>query len=267
MLIPSAPGTDVKKNSDASIDYSNRSEGYVTISYQSDPAKKSIVVITHVGSGKNQKFAVPSDGESRTFPLCYGDGMYQFAVYRQVVDTRYSQILTLFTDVKLRTEYVPWLYTNSYSWYTPESKCVKLAAEICAGLKNDIDKVRTIYHWIVDHVEYDRALAVAVTKDKWWRPDPDLVASLGQSICFGYASLKAAMCRSLEIPCKICVGYAGASWHAWSEIYTEHGGDVDGIEFLPNKWNRHDVTFMDSSRGSAREFVRNDKNYTTHYCG
>ena len=249
-LYPSAPGTAKKENAFAAIDYSNISEGYVTVRYVGDPAKRCKVRITK--DRRIQNFDVPGDGTPKVFPLTRGNGNYLIQVFQQVDSARYVLFATLNTDVTLRTPFVPFLYPNTYSDYGPNSKCVSLAYELCAGKKTDIDKLRAINDWIIKNIKYDIELAKRVQTEKWWLPCPDEVIETGKSICFGYASLLAAMCRSQGIPAKICVGMVkNAGKHAWNEVY------------IDKAWTHLDVTFAAGSNNKALD----TSNYSVEYYG
>ena len=268
MLMPTSPGIVVHKNTNASIDHSNASEGYITVKYYSDPNKRCKLNIKSGGHAQN--FDVPSDGTPKVYPLCFEDGIYTISVFRQIKDTRYETIAILTINVVLRDFRAPFLYPNTYCTFTPASDCVRIAADICRNTKTDADRLGIIYRWIIDNVEYDRELAkkIITGEIKWWLPDPDGVIAAKKSICFGYASLFAAMCRSQGIPCKIAVGRVnGQGLHAWNSVYSETSGVFDKIPIKAKAWTRIDVTFMDTSRGQAADFVLKDDNYPVEYHG
>ena len=137
MLLPSAPGVAVKSNALATIDYSNAAEGYITVGYHGDTAKRCKLQISC--GGQSQRFDVPGGGASRVFPLCYGNGSYKVTVYQQVKDTTYTTALSLTADVTLRDELVPFLYPTTYCEYTAPSQCVKLASELFGKTKTDVE--------------------------------------------------------------------------------------------------------------------------------
>lgn len=265
MLLPSAPGIHVREKDGARIDYSNASEGYIIASVAGESDRKYKINIKS-GSGA-QNFSVPYDGTPKVYPLCFGDGTYTVQAFKQVELIQYRALLGVALNVELSSQFVPFLYPNTYCEYDADSVCVKKAAELTAGVERDIDKVKALYRWICDNTEYDHELAKRVKDENWWLPDPDEVIATGKTICFGYSSLMAAMSRSLSIPCRICVGYAGASFHAWNEIYTRNGGDIDGVKFSEHCWNRLCVTFMDTSDGKAADYVMTAKNWRITYYG
>jgi len=254
MLLPTAPGTLVKESVAAKIDYSNTNEGYITVSYHSDPMKKCRLRVEHEGG--YQHFTIPSDGAAKVFPLCFGDGQYVITVYRQIEDVKYSTLLTFRVDVELSSPVIPWLYPNTYTDYGPHSVSVLTARQVCIGLKDDAKRVNAIRKWIANNIKYDRSLANQIAEGgmSWWLPDPDKVIWEGKCICWGYSSLFAAMCRSQGVPCRICVGrVAGGGLHAWNEVY------------INEIWMRMDLAFERSE--AASQFISDDKNYTVEYYG
>ena len=87
-------------------------------------------------------------------------------------------------------------------------------------------------------------------------------------ICGALASLMTGMVRSLGIPCKLVVGYAGSAYHAWISIWTEESGWVDNVIFFNGtSWQRMDPTFASSGKQSASimAYIGDSKNYTTKY--
>jgi len=266
MYYPSSPGIAIHKIPGASIDYSNITEGYLTVSYVGDPAKKCKLQVQY--NYLLQNFAVPIDGTAKVFPLCFSDGDYTIRLIKQIEGSRYGLVTSLNVKVALNSPFAPFLYPNTYSEYNPESLCVKKSAEICAGKTSDIDKIWVMYNWICDNTEYDYELAKRVQIETWWLPDPDRVIREGKCICWGYSSLMAAMCRSQGIPCKIIVGIVkGGGLHAWNEVYSRSGGDIAGIIFKSDVWTRIDVTYMDVYNGKKAAFIMEYTNYTPEYNG
>jgi len=113
---------------------------------------------------------------------------------------------------------------------------------------------------------YDRELARTVKSG--YVPVLDTVLEKKSGICFDYASLMTGMLRSQGVPCKLVVGYAGKTYHAWISVYTEASGWVDGAVFFDGKtWQRMDPTFASSGKGSAAilQYIGDGSNYTAKY--
>ena len=98
-------------------------------------------------------------------------------------------------------------------------------------------------------------------------PVLDDVLAEEKGICFDYAALMAAMLRSQEVPCKLVVGYAGETYHAWISVWTEENGWVDGAIFFDgHMWKRMDPTFASAQNRSEEimDFIEHGT-YTVMY--
>jgi len=237
----------------AELDYSFANDGYVVAAYTGDESKLPRMRIKC--QGNTQDF-IMMGGKPKAYPLCWGNGMYTIGVYRQIYQYQYSAVIALDVPVILSSEFSPYLYPNTYCMYNPLSACVRVSNGVCIGIDGDAGRVKAMERWIIDNVEYDTALAAKVQADRWWLPDPDEVVHTGKSICWGYSSLFAAMCRAKGIPCKIVVGRVnGGGKHAWNEAY------VNGV------WERHDVTLLDSRGYAEMEQIIKSGNYEAEYYG
>ena len=272
MRLPVVPGDLVKSNGHCSVDYSQCEDGYVVVSYLGEFEKKCVVQLKTAKGG--QKFTISDPkmdarlmrydyfqnigGVQKVIPLCYGDGPYEMTIHRQIVDTRYSTLMTWKHDVKIPEPFSPWLFPNTYVSYGPDSLCVNLARNLRQDAPSDAIKVQRIFDWMCEHIIYDYPLAVKVSDtDKFWLPCPDEVIQTGKSICFGFSSLFAAINRINDIPCKVVVGWAGHAYHAWNEVY------------LQGVWQRYDVTFSAGKKQSVaiQNFIGDGNNYRIDYCG
>ena len=93
----------------------------------------------------------------------------------------------------------------------------ELADEICDGCETDEEKVQAFYNWIISNLEYD------------YEADPffqyfDIRKTLRtkQGICFDFANLFAALCRSQNIPCYVVDGTPydrSTEDHTWNRVY------------------------------------------------
>jgi len=242
------------------IDTTATSNGYVTVSYESDKACKARVKF----GDKYQNFSIPNDGTPKVLPLCSGNGAYSIILYRHQTGTTYLPVFSKYVQVALSSPFAPYLHTNTYCEYTKDSLCYKIAQTITANAHSDMEMFSRIYWWIINNIEYDKDLAERVQAETWWLPYPDDVVNTHKSICWGYTSLCAAMCRAVAIPCKMCVGTPKDSGrHAWTEVYLNTGGEIQGIRYMPNAYSRTDLTWMDSSNGNkyVAEFIMDDSNF------
>ena len=113
--------------------------------------------------------------------------------------------------------------------YNSGSSCVALSSTLCGGNKDTIAKTAAIYDYIINNISY---VSTAENGANGYIPVPDTVLANKSGICFDYASLAAAMFRSLGIPCKLITGYVGKeTYHAWNCIYLKNKGWIT-VELL-----------------------------------
>ena len=265
VLSPDAPGIDIYANSNAVIDYSNANDGYICVSWTADSGAKLKTLVNGPG-GTSYQYNLRADGEYDIFPLSDGDGAYTVGVYKNASGSQYATVLSGTIDVRLNSEFAPFLRPNQYVFFTADSQSVRTAAEICAGASGNLDKVERVYMFVVDALTYDREKAQTVTSG--YLPDADAALASGKGICFDYASLMAAMLRSQGVPVQLAVGYTGEAYHAWLNVWSETDGWIDGkIYFNGREWKLMDPTFASSGGRSdaVMEYIGDGSNYTAKY--
>ena len=200
------------------------------------------------------------------YPLSFGSGDYTVKLYENVSGDSYAEVVSCSFSAKT-TSIKPFTYSNYYSVYDSKSKCVKKAAELCAGKTGTIDKVAAIFGWVTSNISYDYDLAATVQSG--YVPNPDRTYTSKTGICFDYASLMCAMLRSQGIPTRLVVGWAKTDiYHAWNEIYTEETGWITPEMMLKKAgWNITDATFYSTSNDKAyiASYISNSSNYTVRY--
>lgn len=110
-----------------------------------------------------------------------------------------------------------------------DTQTVELADEICDDCDTDEEKVKAIYSWIIHNFEYDYECEPIV---QYFNVRKTL--STHKGICYDFAHLFAAFCRSQDIPCYVVDGtkYDNGNYHhTWNRVY------FDGA------WWNMDVTF------------------------
>lgn len=110
-----------------------------------------------------------------------------------------------------------------------DTKTEKLADKICDDCDTDEEKVKAIYSWIIHNFEYDYECEPVV---QYFNVRKTLSTQKG--ICYDFAHIFAALCRSQDIPCYVVDGtkYDNANYHhTWNRVY------FDGV------WWNTDVTF------------------------
>jgi len=257
VLRPSASGTATKSNAEALIDYSNISDGYVMAKFTQDPGVKLKVQVT--GPSTTYTYNV-KPYEWTVFPLSDGNGSYTVKLFRNVVDNRYSTVLTAGFNVSMKNEFAPFLRPNQYVNYENEPLTCDAASKAVSDGASMIEKVKAVYSFVVNNISYDYEKAATVSSG--YLPDLDQILMSRRGICFDYAALMAGMLRSLGVPCKLVIGYAGVEYHAWISVWSEETGWIDGaIFFNGSTWQNMDPTF--AATGSADSI--NKITYTSKY--
>lgn len=262
-FLPEHPGLDIKSNSQADIDYSNKSNGYVMVRFK----ELTNIKIKAQVKGPSTTYTynvIPN--EWIAFPLSDGSGQYQVVVLRNITENKYAQVISVSFNVSLNNEFAPFLYSNQYVNFENEPNTIALATELVGNTGNDLQKIEAIYNYVTNNLTYDKNKAQTVKSG--YLPDLDTVLSEKKGICFDYAALMAGMLRSQGMPCKLVVGYAGNAYHAWISVYSDEFGWIDGaIYFDGNTWHRLDPTFASTSNNSESimAYIANDNNYTIKY--
>lgn len=258
-------GVTVYSNAKAAIDASNLAEGYLLVKYTGGKDVKIKVQIARDG-GTTYTYNLDNKGAAEIFSLTEGDGDYTVKVYENTTGAKYAQAYSTTVTMKLRSQFLPFLYPNQFVSYTEGSAVVKKAAELTKSDITDLARIQRIYDFVTQNFSYDYELAKTVQSG--YLPDVDEVLAAKKGICFDYAAVMAAMLRSRNIPCKLVVGYAGTVYHAWIDVYIEGVGWVDKVIYFDGvTWTLMDPTFVSSGNhsDSIMTYVTTDSNYTAKY--
>lgn len=98
-----------------------------------------------------------------------------------------------------------------------DTEAERLADEICKDCETDEEKTQAFYEWIIHNFEYDYD---CYPMFQYFNIRKTL--STRRGICFDFAHLFAAFCRSQNIPCYVVDGtsYNDSSVrHAWNRVY------------------------------------------------
>ena len=242
------------------IDLSHVSEGYAAASAVSSSRLK-----LQVSSGDmSYNYDLPSDGSAIVVPLNMGSGSYRLRVMQNTSGNNYVEIEGTTVEVALASEFEPFLRPNVFCDYSAESSCVARARELANGAANEGDVMRNICIWVAQDITYDYDKAEELSGASGYVPNPDETLASGTGICFDYASLAAAMLRSLGIPCQVITGYVSPDgiYHAWNMVYVD--GSWTSVEFAvsADAWSRVDLTFAAAGAGST---VGDGTDYTDRY--
>ncbi len=261
--VPLSPGVETVSDGRAVLDYSNASEGYISVCWES--TDKMVKLRLTCGDKVYDHDVTP--GKTEYFPLSCGSGTYKAQLYVQTEGNKFTKALEQEFTTKIKSETTPFLYPNKYVEFSKKSAAVKKAAELCAGKSDAIEKIAAVFVWITDNVTYDKQLAATVQSG--YVPDPDSVLAKKTGICYDYASLLAAMTRSQGIPTRLVVGYASPDiYHAWNEVYTEETGWITPELLLAKHgFNLTDATFYAgyTDKQKAADYISNGGNYSALY--
>lgn len=124
----------------------------------------------------------------------------------------------------------------------------KVFAEICADTKTDEEKIMAAYNWIIQNMEYDDTYETAY---QYFDVRKTLDTKTG--VCYEYANLFTAICRSQGIPCCCVDGMRRNNTtmlHTWNRVYFD------------NSWWALDVTFDAESKSSKFGFQKCEDLYS-----
>lgn len=244
----------------AGVDASSAAQGYVCAVGTSESRLK--FQVSNGASAYN--YDLPSDGTPTAYPLNMGSGTYTFRIMQNTTEDRYVELFSTTAEVVLASEFEPFLRPSFFCSYNASSAVVAKAHELASGAANQGDVLRAVYGYIVQNVSYDSEKAARLADTSGYVPSPDSTLQEGKGICFDYASLAAAMLRSLGIPCKIVTGYVSPEdvYHAWNMVYLDGAWRSVELTVEANKWTRVDMTFAASGSSSS---VGDGSQYTDRY--
>ena len=119
------------------------------------------------------------------------------------------------------------------SRYCPSDKMEERAKALVAGVQPGYAQVEAIRAWIHDHLTYQYGVSDQTT-------DALQTLEQGAGVCRDFAHVGIALCRALQVPARMVVGYLHGldpmDMHAWFEA------------FVGGRWYTFDPT-QDSARG------------------
>lgn len=246
---------------DCAIDVSHAREGYAAARGTSSARLKLQVSC----NGASYNYDLPADGSPIIVPLNMGDGSYALRVMQNTSGSNYVEILSTSTDVALESEFAPFLRPNVFCSFADDSICVRKARELTSGCATQADAVQAICEYVAHNVSYDKAKAERLSSATGYVPNPDVTLTSMSGICFDYASLGAAMLRSVGIPARIVTGYVSPDdfYHAWIMVYIDGAWHSAEFSIEPGQWSRVDLTF--AAAGSGTSFVGDGISYQDRY--
>ena len=220
---------NIAYNSLAIIDYSNASQGTVSVSYIGGTDRQIVVEIRKndrlTGLGDSYFYRINNYGKPEQLVLSEGNGRYVINVFRAIGVTQHNRILSTTIEVTLTCEFMPFLQPNKFVNFTTDGA----VAELAERLRRDcpIATTRFVFRYVHNNMTYDFELARSESLG-WYEPNlEELLLVTRRGICFDFASLMTALLRLNDIPAKMVFGYfEGKYWHAWVNAYFPEYGWV-----------------------------------------
>lgn len=227
-------------------------------------AERGVILASADGGGARMKLTVacgdmayaydlPGDGTPISVPVNMGDGEYAVRVMRNMSGNDYVEVLSAMADVRLASEFQPFLVPNVFCSYDEGSACVAQARRIAEDSSNQGELALGICEYVMGQLEYDKGKASTLENATGYVPSPDGALAEGRGICFDYASLCAALFRATGIPAKLVTGYVPPDgiYHAWVEAYVDGRWSRYGLSVEEGRWSRLDVTMADEADADA----------------
>jgi transglutaminase/protease-like cytokinesis protein 3 len=195
------------------------SSGVLSVDYALKAGVKTKLMIAK--NGVQYTYNLTADRSGDQFPLQLGNGEYNVSLLENAGGNKYKVVKKETVKLQLKDEKAVFLNSVQNVTWTSSDNAIKKAKELTANKKTDTEKAKAIYDYIISNIQYDTQLAAKASTD--YLPDIDRTLKLKKDICYGYASLYAAMLRSVDIPTKLLMGnttYVDV-YHAWNEVYLD----------------------------------------------
>ena len=204
--LPEATGKTVKKDGKLTIDCSNMSEGYVMVKSKKSSKRLKVQIST---AGAKLNYDLNGDGEYEVFPLQFGSGKYQIALFENAGGKKYAKEGSVKLNVKMPNELSCFLYPNQYVSYDADTPCVKYAAEMCKDMTDQSEIYKAVCNYVTSNFVYDFIKSVQVKPGQLPQIDECWEKKMG--ICQDLSAMTCAMLRSQGIPARLMIGTVGAN--------------------------------------------------------
>ncbi len=190
----------------------------------------------------------------QNFSLPFGDGSYTVAVFKKVEGQSYKlcEKETFDVDVNGNAQFLASVY--DIKW-TPGDKIEKKAQELVQGASSTQEKVERIYAYVTNTISYDYSKVASISYG--YIPNLKQTLSTKSGICYDYASLTAAMLRSVDVPTQLCMGYNSelSVYHSWNRVYIDGQWKIidTTIDSVNDNTNTSDAIYKDESEYSTKK--------------
>lgn len=219
MIFPVAAGAKT-----SAFDFEGVSQGFFSVNYSSasQPDKRVKVGVKFNGETVYHDY---TQGETQSIPLQSGDGTYTVMLYLNKSGTSYKKIEEQKIQVEIQDVNAKYLISTEEIMFKEGDLISRTAAKLVKGKKSTQAKAMAIYNAIGKYFEYDYGFYKKVKTEKvaYYTPDVEKTLRSREGICYDFAALYAAMCRSVGIPCKLVKGNSKVvgGYHAWNSVYDE----------------------------------------------
>lgn len=215
LLILVFPGSATAGPKTPSIDKSKLGQGLIAVEY--DEAKRDEYLIRISRGAVSDDYKLTANA---AYPLTAGNGDYKVTIGELVDGKRYKVVADENITLKLKDEKIVFLQSSNMINWNDKTKAVVKARELTKTAKNDQEKLALIYKYVVNNVKYDNEKAATIKSG--YMVNLDAVFNTNTGICYDYATMTAAMLRSVGVPTKLVMGYHKddkATYHAWNQVY------------------------------------------------
>ena len=231
-----------KKNGKLKVDAANINEGYFLAAIQKKTNKK--LKLRVVKGKESLTYDLDSAGDYEVFPLQFGDGYYDIALYRNISGKEYATAGRLDVNVVLSEPEVCFLYPNQYVNYSAETEAVAKAEELC-GTLGENEAYEEICKYMGKSFVYDYVKAITVKPGML--PDINESFEKKMGVCQDLSAIMCCMLRTQGVPARLVIGYADNNYHAWVEanfggksVFFDPTAAVNGIarvkEYTTERW-------------------------------
>jgi hypothetical protein len=128
----------------------------------------------------------------------------------------------------------------------------KLAEYLSQNAQTDVEKVRSYYTWIANHIAYDTKSFFSGKSTPETSAENTLKSR--KAICQGYSELFKALCDYSNIPCYIVSGYSKGYGYHEGKKFTE-ADHAWNVVFIDQQWQLLDATWGAGHVDDKQKFI------------
>ncbi|MCQ4924468.1 transglutaminase-like domain-containing protein [Tissierella carlieri] len=167
---------------------------------------------------ESEKYYYSLNKTVEIIPLQLGKGTYTIKILQNTSGDKYKVVQKQDINVTNNNLSEVYLASTQPVYWDDKEKVIELAQSLTKGKNTDMEKIESIYKYIVNNIKYDYNKIKGLSND--YVPEIDKVLDDKSGICYDYAALFAGMLRSLGIPTKLVKGYKSdlKEYHAWNQV-------------------------------------------------